>query len=65
VREGAFYLLLAPVVGGGLITVAALAMRLWNIIGEVIMALICFVVERRIGLPLTTTSVEMTLKKSS
>jgi hypothetical protein len=29
------------------------------------MALICFVVERRIGLPLTTTSVEMTLKKSS
>jgi glycosyltransferase 2 family protein len=47
VREGALYLLLAPIVGGGLITVAALAMRLWNIVGEVVMALICFLLERR------------------
>lgn len=63
VREGAFYLLLAPVVGGGLITVAALAMRVWNIIGEVVMALICFVIERR--LPHHATAPALTLEKSS
>lgn len=38
VREGAFYLLLAPVMGGGVITVAALAMRLWTTVGELGMA---------------------------
>jgi hypothetical protein len=38
VREGAFYLLLAPILGGGVITVAALAMRLWTTVGELIMA---------------------------
>ena len=38
VREGAFYLLLAPLVGGGVITVAALAMRLWTTAGELGMA---------------------------
>jgi uncharacterized membrane protein YbhN (UPF0104 family) len=38
VREGAFYVLLAPLMGGGVVTVAALAMRVWNLLGEVIMA---------------------------
>ena len=38
VREGAFYLLLAPILGGGVITVAALAMRLWTTVGELVMA---------------------------
>lgn len=38
VREGAFYFLLAPILGGGVITVAALAMRLWTTVGELIMA---------------------------
>lgn len=61
VREGAFYLLLAPVVGGGLITVAALAMRVWNIIGEVIMALICFVLERRLPRPHNASTAALTL----
>ncbi len=34
VREGVMYLLAAPIIGGGLITVAALAMRIWLIICE-------------------------------
>jgi len=38
VREGAFYLLLAPLFDPGLITVAALAMRVWTMIGELLMA---------------------------
>lgn len=38
VREGAFYVLLAPLMGGGLVTVAALAMRVWNLLGELVMA---------------------------
>lgn len=38
VREGAFYLLLAPLMGGGMVTVAALAMRIWTTLGELIMA---------------------------
>lgn len=38
VREGALYLLLAPLVGGGAITVSALAMRIWTMIGEVVAA---------------------------
>jgi uncharacterized membrane protein YbhN (UPF0104 family) len=36
VREGAFYVLLAPLLGGGTITVLALAMRLWTTLGELI-----------------------------
>lgn len=56
VREGAFYVLLAPVIGGGLVTVAALAMRLWNILGEVVMALVSFVIERRQSLQLNPTT---------
>ena len=35
VREGAFYLLLAPILGGGAVTVIALAMRIWTMLGEV------------------------------
>ncbi|MEZ4729453.1 MAG: lysylphosphatidylglycerol synthase domain-containing protein [Caldilineaceae bacterium] len=62
VREGAYYLLLAPLLGGGLVTVAALAMRLWNILGEVVMALVSFAIERRHPLPLTTAPVEPTLE---
>jgi uncharacterized membrane protein YbhN (UPF0104 family) len=38
VREGAFYVLLAPLMGGGVVTVAALAMRVWNLLGEIVMA---------------------------
>lgn len=38
VREGAFYLLLVPLFDPGLITVAALVMRVWTMIGELLMA---------------------------
>ena len=38
VREGAFYVLLAPMLGGGVVTVIALAMRLWTTLGELLMA---------------------------
>lgn len=38
VREGAFYLFLVPLMDGGVVTVAALAMRLWTMLGELIMA---------------------------
>lgn len=38
VREGALYLLLAPVIGGATITLLALAMRVWTTLGEVITA---------------------------
>jgi uncharacterized membrane protein YbhN (UPF0104 family) len=38
VREGAFYLILAPVMGGGVVTVTALAMRLWTTLGELVAA---------------------------
>ena len=38
VREGAFYLLLAPLLGGGTVTIAALAMRVWTTLGELIAA---------------------------
>lgn len=38
VREGAFYVLLAPILGGGVVTVIALAMRLWTTVGELLMA---------------------------
>ncbi len=46
VREGAFYLLLASLMGGGVVTVAALAMRVWTTIGELIMAGISAIWER-------------------
>lgn len=38
VREGAFYLLLAPLLGGGVITLSALAMRIWTTLGELVAA---------------------------
>ena len=38
VREGVLYLLLAPLLGGGPTTVAALAIRLWQVILEVAVA---------------------------
>lgn len=38
VREGVLYLLLAPLLGGGTTTIAALAIRLWQVILEVIVA---------------------------
>lgn len=38
VREGALYLLLAPLVDGGLVAVAALTSRIWIIVGELVMA---------------------------
>lgn len=38
VREGALYLLLAPLVGGGVVTVLALAMRVWTMLGELVAA---------------------------
>jgi uncharacterized membrane protein YbhN (UPF0104 family) len=38
VREGALYLLLAPMLGGGSVAVAAIAMRLWITLGELLAA---------------------------
>lgn len=38
VREGTLYLLLAPMLPGSFVTVASLAMRVWNIAGELVMA---------------------------
>lgn len=43
VREGAFYLLLAPIAGGGPATVMALAMRLWTTLGEVVAATLALI----------------------
>jgi len=38
VREGALYLLLAPITGGAAITLLALAMRVWTTLGELVAA---------------------------
>jgi hypothetical protein len=38
VREGAYYLLLVPLMEGSAVAVVALAMRLWIVLGEVAMA---------------------------
>jgi uncharacterized membrane protein YbhN (UPF0104 family) len=46
VREGAFYLLLVPLMDGGVVTVAALAMRIWTMFGEAVMALLSVLVGR-------------------
>ncbi len=62
VREGAYYLLLAPMLGGGLVTVAALTMRVWNIVGEVVMALVSLVIERRNARPLAPLMIEPTIE---
>lgn len=46
VREGAFYLLLSPVIPGGVVAVAALAMRALTAIGELALALVSAPFER-------------------
>lgn len=38
VREGALYLLLVPFIDGGVVTIVALAMRMWTTLGEVFLA---------------------------
>jgi uncharacterized membrane protein YbhN (UPF0104 family) len=40
VREGAFYLLLTPQIAGSVVTVLALGIRVWNVLGELLFALI-------------------------
>jgi glycosyltransferase 2 family protein len=40
VREGAMYLLLTPQIAGGVVTVIALAVRVWGVLSELLMALI-------------------------
>jgi hypothetical protein len=47
VREGAFFLLLAPLLGGGAATAIALAMRIWTTLGEAVIAFFCVVGERK------------------
>lgn len=47
VREGAFYVLLAPIMGGGAATVLALAMRLWTMLGELVAAGLCLLFPER------------------
>jgi hypothetical protein len=47
VREGALYLLLAPLLGGGAVTVLALAMRVWTTLGELIAAGVSAVIPDR------------------
>jgi len=64
VREGAYYLLLAPIMGGGLVTVAALTMRVWNIVGEVVMALVSLLIERRQPMPMPTPVIVPPLERS-
>ena len=51
VREGAFFLLLVPRLDGAVVTVVALAMRLWTTVGELLFALLSAPFER--GLPVT------------
>jgi hypothetical protein len=46
VREGAFYVLLSPVMAGGMVAIAALAMRAFTAIGELIIALVSAPFER-------------------
>jgi uncharacterized membrane protein YbhN (UPF0104 family) len=46
VREGAFYVLLSPIVPGSVVAVAALAMRLVTAVGELVLALLSAPFER-------------------
>lgn len=46
-REGALYLLLAPLLGGGTTTLLALAMRIWTVVAELIAASVSAVVGMR------------------
>jgi uncharacterized membrane protein YbhN (UPF0104 family) len=57
VREGALYLLLAPLLGGGAVTVLALAMRIWTTLGELIAAGVSAAIPDR---PLPTTPLPTT-----
>lgn len=41
VREGAFYLLLTPQIAGSVVTVIALGVRVWAVVNELTLALIC------------------------
>ncbi|MBV7332335.1 flippase-like domain-containing protein [Chloroflexi bacterium TSY] len=50
VREGAFYLFLAPNMGGGAVTILAIAMRIWTTVGEVVVALLSAFTDQRIRL---------------
>ena len=47
VREGALYVLLATVMDPAVVTVAALAMRVWTMVGEVVMAILATLSEPR------------------
>lgn len=47
IREGALYVLLYPILGGGLSTAAALAMRVWLALGELVAAGLSLLIERR------------------
>ena len=49
VREGALYVLLATVMDPAVVTVAALAMRVWTMAGEVLMATLAALTEPRRG----------------
>jgi hypothetical protein len=46
VREGALYLLLTPLLDGGLVTVVALAMRVWAMLGEAVLATLSALTDR-------------------
>lgn len=46
VREGALVVLLGPILGGSAITVAALAMRFWTTLGELLAALASGLIDR-------------------
>lgn len=46
IREGAFYLLLTPQIDGSVVTVIALGIRVWSIIGELLLAFISYFFEQ-------------------
>lgn len=59
VREGALYLLLAPVTGGGAITLLALAMRVWTTLGELLAAGISALIPDRAAQPVASSAPEI------
>ncbi len=60
VREGAMFLLLTPQIDGGVVTVIALAMRVWTTLGELVMALISAPFEHASSLALAANTVANT-----
>lgn len=54
VREGALYLLLVPIAGGATVTLLALAMRVWTMLGEAIAAGISALIPDRGNAPVTS-----------